>query len=497
MKMKDQAVRRPTCNIIAKVLLLAVSCLLVTASVIPAAPPESGPDHVIVVSIDGLIPDYYLHPERYGIKLPVLRALMQQGCYAESMVGVLPTLTYPSHTTMVTGVPPADHGITSNYRGKRGDWYLNAGEIRVKTLWQASEDAGLTTAIVTWPVSYDAAVDYRIPENLAFSPVDNVAELIRKGSTPGLFETLEKVTGPIELLPFEHPDAGVPLDQMTASFASEVIRRYRPNLMLVHFLDADHRQHQHGPDKPEVFRSFERIDGLLGEIHSAIEKAGISERTALIVVGDHGFIQVHTLINLAAILAAEGWLETGPAGQDMHHPLEVRLASGSAGIYLKDPSDRTMANRLQGELRGVIQSRYNGLIDWIDEEELKSLGGFPGAAAVLSAAEGYMFTFKTRKTDRVLIPSTSYKGTHGYRPDHPRMATGFIASGHGVRRTGQVPPVRMVDVAPTIAALLGLGLPDSVGLPMVGILDKGQQVQQNKKTGMTLGPDHHRAPARP
>jgi predicted AlkP superfamily pyrophosphatase or phosphodiesterase len=458
-------------NIPSKKRWIPLCCLLLVLLTPAVVLPEPGPEHVILISIDGLIPDYYLNPDRYDIKLPALQSLMQSGSYAESMTGVLPTLTYPSHTTLVTGVPPAQHGIPSNYRGKRGDWYLNAGEIQVKTLWQASEETGLITAIVTWPLTYDAEADYRIPENLAFSPVANVAELIRAGSTPGLFEALEKTTGPIQLLPFEQPEAGIPLDRMTASFASEVIRRHRPNLLLVHFLDADHRQHEHGPDKPEVFRSFERIDGLIGEILAAIQDAGNAESTAIFVVGDHGFIRVHTQINLAAILVEEGWLKIGSDGTEVEGPLEVRMASGSAAIYLKDTSDRDLADRLNTEFRKVIQSRFAGLMDWIDEDELKRTGGFPGAALALSAARGYMFTFKVKNGDRILIPSKLYKGTHGYRPDHPRMATGFIASGRGIRRVGLIPTVRMIDIAPTIAALLKLDLPDAVGLPMTGILE--------------------------
>src|SRR5215831_9264385 len=94
--------------------------------------------HVVLVSIDGFRPDFYLDP---SWNMPNLRHLMQEGVYAESVKGVFPTVTYPSHTTIITGALPAKHGIYYNApfepEGPTGKWYWEKKLIRVPTLWDA------------------------------------------------------------------------------------------------------------------------------------------------------------------------------------------------------------------------------------------------------------------------------------------------------------------------------------------------------------------------
>lgn len=109
---------------------------------------------VLMISLDGLRPDDVTQADARGIKVPQLRALLKQGAYAKGVVGVLPTLTYPSHTTLVTGVAPVEHGVSNNQtfdpqaKNQQG-WYWYASDIRVPTLWQAAHAAGLKTASIT------------------------------------------------------------------------------------------------------------------------------------------------------------------------------------------------------------------------------------------------------------------------------------------------------------------------------------------------------------
>jgi predicted AlkP superfamily pyrophosphatase or phosphodiesterase len=126
------------------------------------AEPHESAGHVVIVSIDGLRPEIYLAPEKVGARVPNLIGLRQQGVSAEQMIPVFPSVTYPAHTTLVTGVYPAQHGIESNFKSGT-EWYLNTADIQVRTLWQGAEEKGLVTAIVTWPASYGAKVDYLIP----------------------------------------------------------------------------------------------------------------------------------------------------------------------------------------------------------------------------------------------------------------------------------------------------------------------------------------------
>ncbi len=431
---------------------------------------ETVQPHVILLSIDGLRPDYYLHPDTYHLKIPHLRALMQRGSYAQGMLGVYPTLTYPSHTTLVTGVRPARHGIVSNFvfAPAQGllNWYLKSTDIQAKTLWEAAKDKGLKTAIVTWPVSYGAQVDYLIPENLAATL--DIADLIRQGSTAGLFETLEKLHGPIKLLPFSDPKACLPLDKMTTDFAAEILKTYKPHLLLVHLLDVDHEQHGTGIDTPQVFASFERIDALIGNIIDAARQAGMLDNTTFIIVGDHGFLQVHAALDFNALLVEQGLLSVDASGKVADWSAFVQGNGGAAAIYLKDSTDAALRAQVEKLLRGEIAARYTGIVRIIERDQLDQMGAFPGAILALEAEDGYYFSLSNPKR-QVLNPGDPFKGIHGYLPTNPRMATGFIASGWGIRQGVIVPSLRMIDVAPTVAVLLHLDPPSAEGIPLVGL----------------------------
>ncbi|MBI3795584.1 MAG: alkaline phosphatase family protein [Deltaproteobacteria bacterium] len=378
---------------------------------------ETTQPHVLLLSIDGLRPDYYLHPDTYHLKIPHLRALMQHGSYAQRMLGVYPTLTYPSHTTIVTGVRPARHGIVSNFilAPTQGllNWYLKSTDIQAKTLWQAARDKGLKTAIVTWPVSYDAPVDYLIPENLAAT--SDIADLIRQGSTAGLFEDLAKHFGPIKLLPFSDPKACLPLDSMTTNFAAEIVRRYQPHLLLVHLLDLDHEQHSTGIDTPQVLASFERIDGLIGKLSDAVRQAGLLADTTFVIVGDHGFLPVHAALDFNALLLEKGLLSIDETGKIKDWSAFVQGNGGAAAVYVKDSNDAALRAQVEKLLRDEIAARYEGIVRIVEREQLDQLEAFPGALLALEATDGYYFSLSNPKR-QILNPSDPFKGMHGYLP---------------------------------------------------------------------------------
>src|SRR5208337_3370368 len=140
----------------------------------------------------GLRPDAITAADALGAKVPNLRRFLKEGTYADGVQGVIPTVTYPSHTTLVTGVWPAKHGIFANttfdplqknYQG----WYWYSEDIRVSTLWDAATQAGRTTASIQWPATVGAKITWNIPEFWRAGTPDD-AKLIRAVSTRGLLE---------------------------------------------------------------------------------------------------------------------------------------------------------------------------------------------------------------------------------------------------------------------------------------------------------------------
>jgi hypothetical protein len=319
----------------------------------------------------------------------------------------------------------------------------------------------MSTAVVTWPSTYGAATDYLIPENLAST--SDVTQLIRNGSTPGLFESLEAATGNILLPPFAAREAGIPLDTMTSKFAAEIVRRHRPGLLLVHFLDFDHRQHFAGPGSPEACESLARIDSHVGRLVSAYSTAGILRQTTFFIVSDHGFLPVRDEVNVAAVLATSGWGETFPDGSLPDALLELRLNGGSIVFYPRSPKDGAIAAKLEERVRPQVVSNFAGLVRWLTPDELRAIGSSAGAAFALCAMPGHALVYVPSRPDVTQSPRSSMPGAHGYCPDEQGMDAIFIASGAGVAPRGRIARIRMVDVAPTIAGFLGLAMPDATG----------------------------------
>src|SRR5690349_21434179 len=100
---------------------------------------------LVVISVDGLDNRYLTDPGRMGLKIPNLRRIMREGQVSRGVIGVVPTVTWPSHTTIITGVDPVVHGILGNQRPKSegGDYYWSESLIRTPTLLRAAHAAGL------------------------------------------------------------------------------------------------------------------------------------------------------------------------------------------------------------------------------------------------------------------------------------------------------------------------------------------------------------------
>ena len=188
---------------------------------------------LLLISIDGLKPEAILQAEQHGLKLPNLRAFLADGAYATGVRGVLPTLTYPSHMTLLTGASPAKHGIYANTtfdplnRNERG-WYWYREDVRVPTLWDAAAAAHLTTANVYWPTSVAADITYNLPQ-IWRTGTDDDLKLQRALSTPGLEAELSAGLG-------RYPggmEETVAEDEIRARFAIRLLETKHPDFMTV------------------------------------------------------------------------------------------------------------------------------------------------------------------------------------------------------------------------------------------------------------------------
>jgi predicted AlkP superfamily pyrophosphatase or phosphodiesterase len=415
------------------------------------------PPLVVLLSIDGLKPDYVLEAGKHGLKVPNLRRLVAEGLYATGVTGVVPTVTYPSHATMVTGVSPARHGIFANHPvdpfGKNhGGWTWYAEDLRVPALWDAAAEAGLTTAAVHWPVNVAARIKWNIVQYWRAGTPDD-RKLIRALSTPGLVAEAESALG-------DYPDGiaeDLESDVRRAAFNAWMIGAKKPHLHLAYLTALDHEQHERGPYTPEVFAVLERIDALVGDIRTAAEKVP-GRRVYLCVVSDHGHIKVDKTLNLNAALRRAGLIDAGSDGKLKSWQAWAWVSGASAAIMLNDGADR---GKVRAALRKVAGDPANGVLRLVEPPELERLGGFPGAAFLVGVRPG--FQIGGGLDGPLAEPMPAAKGTHGFLPELADMDAAFFLAGPGVPRGRNLGRIDMRDIAPTVAALLGVTMPQAEG----------------------------------
>ncbi len=426
------------------------------------------PEHVILISVDGMPPDYYTEPEKLGLRAPTLTMMRQNGAHAEGMEGVYPTVTYPQHTTMVTGLRPAAHGIVQNRifeapsEPQTRYWYWYANALKAETLWTVAKKAGLTTAAVGWPVTVGAEIDYNIPE--IYEPGESPAtwKWTAKHSTPGL---LEKALGP-DL----KKDSSV--DERLTSVSEYIINTYRPNLLLLHLIELDGAHHRNGPRTKAGIETAEREDGYIRRIIEATRQAGIFEKTTFFVVSDHGFASIDKRFSPNVSLAKEGLITLDAAGKATAWKAAAWPAGGSCAIVLKDVNDKETEAKVISLFSKWAKQERSPIKQILTRADLRKLKAVPQAALMLEAAQGYSFD-DTLTGAEVRDSGETYKGTHGYLPTDPRMNASLIIYGAGARSGAKLPLARMIDLAPSIAVLLKLKLPQPEGKPLKELLNGG------------------------
>lgn len=409
---------------------------------------------VLLISLDGLRPADVTQAEARGLKLPRLTALMREGAYAQGVRGVLPTLTYPSHTTLVTGVAPAVHGIANNLtfdplnRNQQG-WYWYASDVKVPTLWQVAHAAGLRTANVHWPVTVGAAgIDANLPQ-IWRTGTDDDRKLNSALATPGLLLHLEAENGPYA----QGIDETVEGDAVRVRFAETILAERKPDFMTVYLAGIDHEEHHSGPDTPEAITTIERTDALVGELIDAARRS--MPDVTIAVVSDHGFLPVTTDINLFAPFVAAGLVTIGPDGKVVSWLAEPWIAGGTATVMLAHPDDAALVARVKALVDRLASDPAYHIAAVLDREEIARAGGPAGASFMIALQRG----FETGRDPGAPIatPST-YKGMHGYLPDWPEMRSTLIVAGPGVRRHGDLGVLDMRAIAPSLARILGVSL---------------------------------------
>jgi arylsulfatase A-like enzyme len=368
---------------------------------------------LVVISVDGLDNRYLAQADKFGLKIPTLRKLMREGQYSQGVIGVVPTITWPSHTTIITGVDPVIHGILGNWRPP-GEKYLDYSQIKVPTLIGAAKKAGLAVAAITWPVTVNAPVDWNLPEFFA----------ARRGSAMDL-RSIEGKSNPPDLvkkIAADNPSFAQEWmdDRIRTIAAIWILQHEKPRLMLLHLVDLDSEEHDNAPFSRESLATLEHTDELIGKIVAALQPG-----TAVAIVSDHGFERVDRIVNVKSVI-----------------PDVMQM-----GSLLIAPDEKTAA-----AVRELSKDPKYGIGREISKAEFarfpSSLNQNP--SAVFDSAEGVMFG-NTKPGELTAKPVEI--GNHGHWPMRYRSI--YVLWGSGIGHQ-VLPEFSIKEIAGRLAAVLGI-----------------------------------------
>lgn len=421
--------------------------------------------HVILVSLDGFPAAALDHPRA---PIPTLRRLIREGAVASALRPVNPVVTWPNHTSLVTGVPPAVHGVLFNGLIERPTpgapptvepWRDKRVMVRAPTVYDAAHAAGLTTAQVDWVAIHNAeTITWAFPERP--DPAGAVErELVEAG-----------VMTAEEIASFGKGSTAPWRDQRWTDAAVHIVERHRPNLLLYHLLALDSTHHRYGPGTLASWDAIAFQDGQVARVLAAMERAGLADQTTVLVVSDHGFRTASRTVAPNVALRAAG-LITGTGGTaELSADAWTLSWGGAAGVYLREPGDAELLARARRALTGL-----EGVAQLLEADEIAALGlPRPGSMdqapdLVLVAAEGYDFSGR-HQGEPVQPTADDHLGHHGALASDPTMRALFVAWGEGVTAGTRLGEVDNIDIAPTVAEWLGVALPTADGKSLAAAL---------------------------
>jgi len=424
--------------------------------------------HVILISLDGFPAWMWNDP---SLQVPNLRKLAAEGASTKAMTVSNPSITWINHTTLVTGVEPRKHGVLfngllvrqgGNKPAKIEPWVDKAKLVHVPTLYDIAHQNGLTTAESDWvAVTRPGTITWsfaELPE--AESPV--VKEMIAAGTiTPEHIEWMQ--LGPKR-------KSVTFLDNLWTKAAIHIFKTHQPNLLLYHTLNTDAMHHTYGPGTMASHTALAYADKLVGDLIQAVDESGLRDRTTFLIATDHGFKKVSKYVYPNVVLKKAG-LATALGPTITTCDAFSMTQGGMAFVYVNDPTRKAellpklkeMFAQTEGVDR-VIEGKDGHTLGMPTPEENQGMGDL-----VLYAKDGHAFN-NTAAGDAVTAPTTNYGGTHGFFNGDPELDGIFIASGRGIKKGVVLERMANLDVAPTIAKLMDLKLPQQDGRVLEEIL---------------------------
>lgn len=430
--------------------------------------------HVVVVSVDAMV--YEDVAALSGMS--AFRDRWPQMARVNRVRSVYPTITYPCHTTMQTGLYPDRHGILNNEAPvmceKSSHWQHMRDLIHGKTIFDYAKEHGLRTASVFWPVSgNDSAIDYLVDEYWPQSPEESTRDcFIHSGSSP---EVMEKVVDPnlplLENRNRKHPWC----DAFVMGCACSMLREFRPNLLMVHPANVDAYRHETGLFTDKVTQALYETNLWFEQLFKAADDAGILEDTDFFIVSDHGQMNIRRCVALNVKLAEAGLIDVDENGCIRDWRAFCKSGGLSALVYLKNPDNEIDYAETGALLQKLCDEEVYGISRVFTKAEAEKEQHLSGAFSFVVETDGYT-SFANDWLRPLVKPldNQNYRfgrASHGHLPEKGPQPTLFAFGPH-IRPGVVLENARLVDEAPTFAGALGIQMKDIDGRCLDELLKK-------------------------
>lgn len=408
--------------------------------------------------------------------LPNYQRYVEGGARTESMLSVYPSVTYAAHTSMATGCLPGKTGILCNFEKLEPavsdhPWVLTRDKVLRPDIFTAAKRAGLTTASVFWPVTGNHPdVDFLMNEWPGCAPDLPIDEALATQGSSAEMQEIARLYAREMVRTGDHPHC----DYFVADCAAEIIRRHAPDLTLIHPANVDGARHGYGVFAEEVSRAVRETDDMIGTVCRAMEAAGYAGRFNFLLVSDHGQMDMKRMVNVNALFADLGWIEADKQGNVRDWKAWSVSSGFSAFVLLRDPQDEAFRRQVGSTLAAMAQDGLCGFGEILDAAQSRERYGLWGDFSFVIETDGFTgfgddpgHPSVARRRDR-----SDYRqgwATHGHMPEKGPQPV-FCAKGPAFRENYVGPKGHICDLAPTLAAALGIAFYDCDGTARTDLL---------------------------
>ncbi len=409
-------------------------------------------NRLIIISVDALNSKDF----EYIKNLPTFGELIKRGSTVTNVMSVYPSITYPSHTSISTGVYPNKHKIYNNeianpYKHLQQDWNWHASKIKSPTIFDYALKKGYKVGTIFWPVMAKSNAHYNMPEIFSPDSSESFVKLFFKNATLNLVPSAIKYSKLLDGI--EQPQ----LDNFAEQISLHVLKH--TNFTAIHFTMLDAIRHHDGLQSKSSKIALKMLDRKIYNILKLIKDKGEINNTTIAILGDHGTHTFQKIIEINSLFKQHSFIKTNKNDNIVDYKAYANTCGGSCHIHLNSKNTQKENEQIYDLLRKIEKEPY--IKKLFEKEELKNKYHLEGDFTyVLEANDEY--TFRNTVSNQVvrdkIFDHHHYNGDHGYLPEHEDLKTMLIMVGKGIKKNFHIENAHVIDFGPTIAKSVNINM---------------------------------------